>query len=432
MEVDDEPEANPDAQKIFEELLDKARDLEVSDAEKAKQAYKEIIHKEDVEDPTVKWREKAIYALGDMLVKKNQPQDISTLSKELRPLFSSMPKAKTAKIVRHLIDILAKTDNSKALQIEMCKDCIEWCKGEKRTFLRHRVETRLCALFLQELKYQDAMELITRLLIEVKKLDDKLLLVEIHTTECRIHYMLQNMPKAKAALTSGKTCANAIHCPPLLQAEIDVLSGVIAAREKDFRTSYSYFYEAFEAYHQTDNITKARQSMKYMLLAKIMSNQPKEIQTLISSKSGLKYVGPEIDAIAAVASAHEARSLKKFEAVLEQYKQHLAEDSVIKYHLSDLNETLLEQNILRILEPFSRVEITHVAELIELPLQRTQGKLREMILDEKLKGTLDQGVGVLIVFDEEQVSSTYGNALKTIKNTSEVLDTLYGQAKQLA
>eukprot|EP00434_Breviolum_minutum_P033695 symbB.v1.2.029816.t1/scaffold3301.1/size59484/9 len=42
-----------------------------------------------------------------------------------------------------------------------------------------------------------------------------------------------------------------------------------------------------------------------------------------------------------------------------------------------------------------------------------------MILDQKLNGTLDQGVGVLIVFDQEQVSSTYDNSLKTIKNTSE-------------
>merc|ERR1712066_163403 len=96
------------------------------------------------------------------------------------------------------------------------------------------------------------------------------------------------------------------------------------------------------------------------------------------------------------------------------------------------NETLLEQNINRILEPFSKVEITHVAELIELPLQRTQAKLSEMILDQKLNGTLDQGVGVLIVYEEEKVRSTYDNALKTIKNTSTVLDTLYGMAKQVA
>merc|ERR1712050_193221 len=122
--------------------------------------------------------------------------------------------------------------------------------------------------------------------------------------------------------------------------------------------------------------------------------------------------------MAAVAGAHEDRSLKGFEAVLLRYKDQLGDDPIVSYHLSDLNETLLEQNILRILEPFSRVEIAHVAELLELPLERTQSKLREMILDQKLNGTLDQGVGVLIVYEEEQLQSTYGNALKTIKNTS--------------
>merc|ERR1719276_716935 len=150
-------------------------------------------------------------------------------------------------------------------------------------------------------------------------------------------------------------------------------------------------------------------------------NRPQETKAITSSKSGLKYDGPQIEAMKAVAAAHEERSLKKFEAVLQQYKAQLAEDSIINYHLSDLNETLLEQNILRILEPFSRVEIAHVAELLELPLQRTQSKLREMILDNKLNGTLDQGVGVLIVFDPDELQPTYNNALKTIKNTSEVL-----------
>jgi len=435
MDVDQEPEASAADKKIFEDLLEKARDLETTatDPSKVKQAYHEIIfNKKDLEDPSSKYLEKAIYAFGDFLVAKKLPQEISSLSKDLRPLFTDLPKAKTAKIVRHLIDTLAKTENSQVLQIQMCQECVEWCKSEKRTFLRHRVETRLAGLYLQVVKFQEALDLLTRLLQEVKKLDDKLLLVEIHLIECRIHFALLNMPKAKAGLTASKTNANAIHCPPLLQAEIDLMSGVLAAKEKDFRTSYSYFYEAFEAYHQSDSVAKATQAMKYMLLAKIMNKQPKETGSIISSKSGLKYVGPEIDAMAAIAGTLEARSLKKFEAVLDQHKAQLAQDPIVQGHLMDLNETLLEQNILRILEPFSRVEITHVAELIELPLQRTQGKLSEMILDSKLNGTLDQGVGVLIVFDPEQVSATYDSALKTIKNTSEVLDTLYGQAKQLA
>jgi len=430
MEVDAE-EAHP-SKDIFDELLDKARDLETTNPEQAVKAYKDIIqNREEIADPSARGREQAIYALGDFLVSKKLGNEINLLSRELRPLFTELPKAKTAKIVRHLIDLLAKIPGTQELQITMCSDCIEWCKGEKRMFLRQRVETRLAALYLQQARYAEALELLTKLLSEVKKLDDKLLLVEIHLTECRTHYAVQNIPKAKAALTASKTNANAIHCPPMLQAEIDLWSGIVAAREKDHRTAFSYFYESFEAFNTGDVVDKATTSLKFMLLSKIMSNRSGETRTIASSKSALKYPGPQIDAIMAVAAAHEDRSLKKFEAVLTQYKAQLADDPIVNYHLSDLNETLLEQNILRILEPFSRVEISHVAALIELPETRTLSKLREMILDQKLKGTLDQGIGVLIVFDEEQVDTTYGNSLKTIKNTSEVLDTLYGMAKQL-
>lgn len=429
MEVD---EVHPDAKK-FQDLLDTARDLETTSPDKAVQAYKDIIfNKADLEDPSAKGREQAINALGDFLVTQKKAQEIRQLSSELRPLFSELPKAKTAKMARTLIDLLSKIPDSQKLQIEMCRDTIEWCKSEKRTFLRQRVETRLASLLIEIDKYQDAIELLGKLLVEVKKLDDKLLLVEIHLIECRTHHALQNIPRAKAALTAAKTNANAIHCPPLLQADIDLWSGIVCAREKDYRTSFSYFYEAFEAHNSAENMPKAKSAMKYMLLSKIMHNRCQDVKSLIASKSGLKYAGVEIDAMSAVANAHQDRSLKKFEEVLQQHANQLGEDPIVKFHLTDLNETLLEQNILRILEPFSRVEIAHVAELIELPLQRTQAKLREMILDKKLKGTLDQGVGVLIVFEEETVRSTYDNSLKTIKNTSEVLDTLYGMTKVLA
>jgi len=431
MDVDGEAVELP-SDKVFAELLEKARDLETTAPDKAAQAYKDIMfNKGDLDDPNAKNREKAVYALGDFLVAQKRPDDIAALSRDVRPLFSEMPKAKTAKIVRQLIDLVGRT-TAFQLQIEMCKDCVEWCKQGKRTFLRQRVETRLAGLYLQETKYQDALELLNRLISEVKRLDDKLLLVEIFLIESRVHFALQNIPKSQAALTASKTNANAIHCPPLLQAEIDLLSGVVTARQKDFRTAYSYFYEAFEALNAGDKQDKARMAMKYMLLTQIMLGRPDDTKSLINSKTGLKYAGPEVDAMAAVAVAYKERSLRKYEQVLSDHKAQTSEDPVVQYHLSDLNETLLEQNILRILEPFSRVEISHVAELVEMPFPRTQNKLREMILDKKLLGTLDQGIGVLVVYDKEEVRTTYDNALKTIKNTSQVMDTLYGIAKQVA
>jgi hypothetical protein len=69
--------------------------------------------------------------------------NVMQLLRDCNDFFSNIPKAKTAKIVRNIIDIVAKSPDSLDVQIALCKDVIEWCKVEKRTFLRQRIESKV-------------------------------------------------------------------------------------------------------------------------------------------------------------------------------------------------------------------------------------------------------------------------------------------------
>jgi len=255
--------------------------------------------------------------------------------------------------------------------------------------------------------------------------------VEVQLLESKVYHALSNLPKARAALTSGRTTANGIYCPPKLQAALDQQSGILhAAEEKDFKTAYSYFYEAFEGYDSIDS-PKAVTSLKYMLLCKIMLNTADEVQAIVSGKLALKYQGPAVEAMKSIAQASHKRSLAEFQKTLTEYRGQLEEDPIVKAHLRTLYDTLLEQNLCRLIEPFSQVQVQHVANLIKLPGTVVEKKLSQMILDKKFHGILDQGAGVLIVFEESQKDKTYASALETIQNMGKVVDALYQKAKKL-
>lgn len=66
---------------------------------------------------TVKQKEEAISKLSDAYVKQQDAKALTELLSQLRPFFAVIPKAKTAKIVRNIIDQIAKIPNSTDIQV---------------------------------------------------------------------------------------------------------------------------------------------------------------------------------------------------------------------------------------------------------------------------------------------------------------------------
>lgn len=121
-----------------------------------------------------------------------------SLLKNNSQFFNIIPKARTAKIVRNILNIVATVPDSLDIQVTLCKDVVEWCQAEKRTFLRQRIEAKLASLLLQQKQPVVALAMIDSLLAELRKLDDKQMLTETHLTESRIYHSLQNIPKGES------------------------------------------------------------------------------------------------------------------------------------------------------------------------------------------------------------------------------------------
>lgn len=397
----------------------------------AESKYKQLIT-DDSPNTSKKLQEQesSILELGKIYQKTEKATKLHDLISESRSILGNFAKSKTAKIVKTLIELFDKIDNALDIQIEATKECIEWAVKVKLSFLRQSLQLKLADLQYQKGFYLDALKIINNLLQEYKKLDDKSSLVEVQLLESKIYYALGNTAKAKAALTSARTSANSIYCPTILQAELDCQSGIVNAKDKDYKTAFSYFYESFEGFNSQDD-KRAIVILKYMLLTKIMLNLIDDVNNILSNKNVVKYQSKDIDAMKAIANAYSNRSLKEFENALLLYTTELKSDSIIKMHFTALYDNLLQQNLLKIIESYSCVELAHISKIVGLSLTQVEGKLSQMILDKVFYGVLDQGNGWLIIYDEPRKDAAYESSIDLVKNLSNVVDLLYEKASSL-
>jgi len=393
------------------------------------ESYQELLLNTRLDDVAIKIKEECIYKITRYYTESRMFDNVMNILKSNNSFFGEIAKAKTAKIVRNILNIVADVPDSLDVQVSLCYDVVAWCKAEKRTFLRQRIEAKLASLLLQKKDTNSSLSIINGLLSELKKLDDKQMLTETHLTEARIYHSLRNIPKSKASLTASRTAANAIYVAPSLQAELDEMSGTLHCEEGDYTTAYSYFLEGFDAYDQSNDKVNAVVCLKYMSLCKILNNTPEEVAPLLSGKYGLKHGGPHIDAMLAVAKAAKSKSLEDYKKAVEEHSVILKSDDLIAHHIDLLYEKMLESNLLKIIHPYSCVEISYVAKKMNLPEIQVEKKLSQMILDHRFSGILDQGKGHLVIYEDSGEDVSYSKSIEIITNIGLVVETLTSRAK---
>ena len=132
------------------------------------QSYQDLLLNTRLDDAAIKIKEECIYKITRYYTESRMFDNVMNILKSNNNFFGEIAKAKTAKIVRNILNIVADVPDSLDVQVSLCYDVVAWCKAEKRTFLRQRIEAKLASLLLQKKDTNSALSIINGLLSELK------------------------------------------------------------------------------------------------------------------------------------------------------------------------------------------------------------------------------------------------------------------------
>ena len=331
-------------------------------------------------------------------------------------------------LVKLIDKLIAKLKKRKDLLndiVNISEEITKFCDETNNISMKSKIQTRLAEVYYIHENYSKALDICSKVIYDLKRYEDNLGLIQLLLLESKIYYATNGISKAKASLTSVKTLITKVYVEPKLQANIDMHAGILAAYEKDFNLAYSYFFEAFDVFNipNKKKRNKGLRAFQYMILCKIIGGHLEEVNNVVLSKQGKNYYGPEIEALRSIEAAVKEKSIKLLEDNIEKNKQYF-QDRVIKFHINNLHNDLLEKNLIKIIKPYSVVEIDFVAKSIGLNYQDVLNKLRQMILDKKINGILDQGKGSLIIYDVDMSNPYLDKSIETFKNLEKVVEAL--------
>ena len=342
---------------------------------------------------------------------------------------TGISRAKIIKNFMELLDTVEKQENTTKILIEICEQTIEYATKSNKTLFKQQIEYKLVQYYFKDNQCQKALSITSQLLLTAKKMDDRLFAVELQLLQATIYRKVRNVPKARGAMTGAKVDANAIFIQPVLQGQIDMCSGFINGMEKDYVTAASYFYEAFENYYSLNMKNELITALKYLILMKLMQKRIGDIEILMVNKHIVIHSdNTNIVALNEIAKAFEKRNVDEYNKTIKKYTNELLNDEFIKENLDMLYNELLQENICRILEPYSSIELSHISKLINIDVYQIEKILRLMIIENKINGIIDQNRGILILHEDIDSNRILSAGISLIGELNKLVDTLNEKA----
>jgi len=124
-------------------------------------------------------------------------------------------------LVKLTARLLNKIKNDKTIYekiVSLCNEIIKLCDETSNISMKNKIQTKLCEIYLINENYKTALDLVSKTLVDLKRYEDNLGLIELQLIESKIHHSSKGLVKAKVFINiynlivgSVNNCKNTLH-----------------------------------------------------------------------------------------------------------------------------------------------------------------------------------------------------------------------------
>ncbi|CAG8449053.1 7101_t:CDS:10 [Acaulospora colombiana] len=281
---------------------------------------------------------------------------------------SAVTRNYSEKSINNILDFISSSQDMTFME-EFYSTTLNALEEAKNERLWVKTNLKLAKLWLDRKEYTRLNRILRQLHASCQKddgTDDQRKgthLLEIFALEIQMYTETKNNKKLKALYQQCLHVKSAIPHPRIMGV-IRECGGKMHMGEKEWDKAQTDFFESFKNYDE--------------------AGSPQRIQVL-------KYKNdPQIVAMTNLVSAYQRKEIREFEKILRDNRATIMDDPFIRTYIDDVLKNIRTQVLLRLIKPYTRIEIPFVSKQLNIPAQDVEDLLVGLVLDQKIKGRIDQ------------------------------------------
>ncbi|XP_016945224.1 COP9 signalosome complex subunit 2 [Drosophila suzukii] len=329
---------------------------------------------------------------------------------------SAVTRNHSEKSINSILDYISTSKNMALLQnfYETTLDALRDAKNDRLWF---KTNTKLGKLYFDRSDFTKLQKILKQLHQSCQTDDGEddlkkgTQLLEIYALEIQMYTVQKNNKKLKALYEQSLHIKSAIP-HPLIMGVIRECGGKMHLREGEFEKAHTDFFEAFKNYDESGSPRRTT-CLKYLVLANMLMKSG--INPFDSQEAKPYKNDPEILAMTNLVNSYQNNDINEFETILRQHRSNIMADQFIREHIEDLLRNIRTQVLIKLIRPYKNIAIPFIANALNIEPAEVESLLVSCILDDTIKGRIDQ-VNQVLQLDKVNSSASRYNALEKWSN----------------